>query len=76
LVAGYVSGDDGTPRFVGTVGPTWRELPLAERRLVVARIAARLESEGVRSVTLIDAKRAIQARHEGEILLWVTPPTL
>jgi len=76
LVAGYVSGDDGTQRFVGTVGPSWGRLPLSERRRVVARIAARLEGEGVRSVTLIDSARSIQARHEGESLLWVTPPPL
>lgn len=74
LVAGYVSGDDGTPRFVGTVGDSWEQLPLERRRLEVARIAARLESEGVRSVTLLDAHRAIQARHEDDSLLWIEPP--
>lgn len=74
LVSGYVSGDDGTPRFVGTVGPSWGGLPLPERRRVVTRIAARLDADGVRSVTLMDAGRAIQARHEDDSLLWVTPP--
>lgn len=74
LVAGYVSADDGTARFVGTVGPSWVELGLPERRRVVARIAARLEGQGVRSVTLLDGGRGIQARHEDDSLLWVTPP--
>ena len=69
-----MSGDDGTPRFVGTVGASWSGLALPERRREVARIAARLEGEGVRSVTLMDAQRAIQARHEDDSLLWVTPP--
>ena len=74
LVAGYLSGDDGTPHFVGTVGDSWNALALPERRRVVARIAARLEGDGVRNLTLRNARNAIQARHEGDTLLWVTAP--
>jgi hypothetical protein len=74
LVAGYLSGDDGMPHFVGTLGDSWGPLPLPERRLVVARISARLESDGVQNVTLVNAHHAIQARQEGDTLLWVTAP--
>ena len=74
LAAGYLASDDGHLHFVGTVSDSWDALPLAERRLEVARIAARLESDGVRSLTLVNARQAIQARHEGDTLLWVTLP--
>jgi hypothetical protein len=74
LIAGYVSENDGNQHFVGTVGDSWEGLDLPERRRVVARIAARLEGRGVGSVVLVDPKRRIQARHEADALLWVTPP--
>ncbi len=74
LVKGYLSGDDGVPHFVGTVDDSWNALPLAERRLVVARIAARLANDGVGSVTLVNGRNAIQARHEDDMLLWITTP--
>jgi hypothetical protein len=74
LVAGHVAIDDGTPRFVGTLGESWDGLPLLERRLAVARIAARLAGRGVQSVVLMDEAHAIQARHEGDALLWVMTP--
>jgi hypothetical protein len=74
LVAGYLASDDGKLHFVGTVGDSWDALPLAERRLAVARIAARLEGDGVTSLTLMNGRNAIQARHEGDTLLWVTLP--
>ncbi|MBW2289735.1 MAG: hypothetical protein JRG90_18195 [Deltaproteobacteria bacterium] len=74
LIAGYMSGNDGIQHFVGTVGDSWESLDLPERRRVVARIAARLEERGVGSVVLMDPGRRIQARHEAEVLLWVTAP--
>lgn len=74
LVKGYLSGDDGVPHFVGTLDDSWNALPVGERRLVVARIAARLENDGVSSVTLVNGRNAIQARHEDDTLLWVTTP--
>jgi hypothetical protein len=74
LLAGYLAEDDGTLHFVGTVGDSWSALQLAERRLAVARIAARLAGDGVTSLTLVNARNAIQARHEGDTLLWVTMP--
>lgn len=74
LAAAQVSADDGTPRFVGTVAPSWEALSVRERRLEVARIAALLEGEGVHSVTLVNVRRAIQARHEDDTLLWLTAP--
>ncbi|MFQ5416616.1 MAG: hypothetical protein ACE5FL_06130 [Myxococcota bacterium] len=74
LVAGYVSGDDGVERFVGTLGEDWETLDLATRRRVVARIAARMRARGVDGVILVDTERQIQARHEGDVLLWVTSP--
>ena len=74
LIAGYLSADDGTPHFVGILGDSWNPLPLPERRKVVARIAALLESDGVKNVTLVNRRRAIQARHDGDTLLWVTAP--
>jgi len=74
LVAGFLSGNGGAQRFVGTVGGSWEGLDLPERRRVVARIAARLESRGVGSVILMGPGRRTQARHEGEVLLWVMGP--
>jgi hypothetical protein len=74
LIAGYMSANDGTQHFVGTVGDSWEGLELPERRRVVAHIAARLENRGVGSVVLIDPGRRIQARHEEEVLLWVMAP--
>jgi hypothetical protein len=74
LVAGYLASDDGKLHFVGTVGESWDALPVAQRRLAVARIAARLEGDGVTSLTLMNARNAIQARHEGDTLLWMTMP--
>lgn len=74
LVAGYLSHDDGTAHFVGTVDQSWDALSLPERRRVVARIAARLEGDGVTSLTLVNAHHAIQARQERDVLLWVTAP--
>ena len=74
LIAGYLSADDGTPHFVGILGDSWNPLPLPERRRVVARIAALLESDGVKNLTLVNSRRAFQARHDGDTLLWVTAP--
>ena len=74
LVKGHLTGDDGVPHFVGTLDDSWNGLPLPERRLVVARIAARLENDGVSSVTLVNGRNAIQARHEDDTLIWVTAP--
>ena len=74
LIGGYLSADDGTPHFVGILGDSWKPLPLPERRRVVARIAALLESDGVKNMTLVNSRRAIQARHDGDTLLWVTAP--
>lgn len=74
LTAGVVSPDDGVQRFVGTVGDSWRGLDGPERQREVARIAARLSARGVESVTLVDANRRIQARHEGEALLFLRDP--
>jgi hypothetical protein len=76
LAAGYVSPDDGAQRFVGTVGASWQALDGPERQRVVARIAARLAARGVESVTLVDGDRQLQARHEGETLLWLRDPAV
>ena len=76
LVAASLSRDEGTPHFLGTVGDSWNALPLPKRRRVVARIAARLEGDGVHSLTLMDTRSAIQARHDGDTLLWVAPASV
>jgi hypothetical protein len=74
LVAGFVGGNDGTQRLVATVGSSWESLDLPERQRVVARIAARLESRGVSSVILMGPGRRTQARHEGDVLVFVAAP--
>jgi hypothetical protein len=74
LIAGYMSENDGTQHFVGTLGDSWESLDLPERRGVVTRIAARLEGRGVDSVVLMDAGRRIQGRHDTDVLVWVAAP--
>jgi hypothetical protein len=76
LDAGYVSDEDGLPRFVGTVGLSWHELDLEERRRIVARIAAVLAGRGIGSLTLVDAGKAMQARYEDDSLLWLSSPPI
>lgn len=76
LNAGYVSQEDGESRFVGTVEASWHALSLEERRRTVARIAAVLAGRGIGSITLIDARQAMQARYEDESLLWLSSPAM
>ena len=71
LVSGYVSEDDGTARFVGTVDAQWEQLDAQGRRRALAHIASRLAAENVDSIVLLDLMGSLQARQEGQQLHWV-----
>ena len=71
LHAGYFSRDGGAPHFVGTLRASWDALARVDRQRVVVRIASVLGAAGISSVTLVDAEQRIQARHDGDSLVWI-----